>query len=341
MPDTPMSPVQIEHGLGQLLATQHGLGASADPEEVADTEEVTDAGDELGLEAEDSEAVDDAEDEGDDEAAATDEPEFALDLKVNGEEHRITDRAEAIKLAQLGMHFTQRNEAVIQRERQADERIAEANRARDQYAAYLPEIEAYLANPLGERPKRDAYQDELSYLKADKQWAEAQENVQAARAERQRVEQEQAQERQQALQRWARDQDQALLAELPEWHDRQVRQQETQKMLAYAREMGISDAALQNPLLVCDKSFVMILRDAMRYRQVTEKGATAVEKVRTTEAAPGPAKRGDGATVSRRRKEIESRASSGKIDDIAPGMGQVMGRILELQHSSNNRTRKR
>jgi hypothetical protein len=109
--------------------------------------------------------------------------------------------------------------------------------------------------------------------------------------------------------------------------------------MEYALGVGISQQALQNPLLVRDKAFVQILRDAMRYQQVTEKGATEVKRVQTQVAAPGPAKPGE--TVSRRRKELETRAASGKVDDVAPAMGHLAARILEIQRETNNRNRKR
>jgi hypothetical protein len=329
-----MSPVEIERGLGGLLATQF-YGAS-DPKEVA-PQEVAETTDELGnTMPEDSEVATEAEAESDDEAAATDAPDFALDLKVNGAEHRITDRAEAIKLAQLGMHFTQRNEEVLQLRRQVEEREAEATRIRDQYATYLPEIEAYLANPLGDAPKREAFADELSYYKAKDQYVAAQERVQAVKAERQRVMQEQQQQRDAAIARWVRDQDQAILTAIPEWNDPSVMRAETQAMTEYALRAGISQQALQNPLLVRDKAFVAILRDATLYQQLKAQGATEVKRAQSPVAAPGAAKP-VGETVNRRRKELETRAKSGKTADVAPAMSQLMGRVLELQNATNNR----
>lgn len=344
MPDTnspAMSPVEIEQGFSQLLTTQFmDVGADEEQDQQVAVDEGTDTTDELGAtDAEDSEVVDDAEQVDDDESA-TDEPEFVLDLKVNGEDIRITDRAEAVKLAQLGKHFTQRNEAVIQRERQAEALEIEAAKARDQYAAYLPEIEAYLANPLGEAPKREAFTDELSYYKAKDKYIADKERVDTLRAERDRVAREQQEQRDRQLERWVREQDQRVLAEIPEWHDQAVMRAETQAMTEYALRAGISQQALQNPLLVRDAAFVKILRDAMRFQQVQTKGATEVKKVQTRVAPPGPAK-APGEGVSRRRKELEARAKSGKVDDVAPAMGHLMGRILEIQQTTNNRKRQR
>ena len=335
-----MSPVEIERGLGGLLATQF-FGASDPTKEEVAPQEVAEPTDELSdTTLEDSEVATEAEAEGDDEAAATDEPDFVLDLKVNGVEKRITDRAEAIKYAQLGMHFTQRNEEVLQLRRQVEEREAEATRLRDQYAASLPEIEAYLANPLGEAPKRDAFPDELSYYKAKDQYTAALERVQAVKAERQRVEQEQRQQRDAAIARWVKDQDQAVLTTIPEWNDPNVMRAETQAMTEYALQAGISQQALQNPLLVRDKAFVQILRDATLYQQIKAKGATEVKRVQSPVAAPGAAKP-VGETVNRRRKELEARAKSGKVDDVAPAMSQLMSRVLEIQNATNNRKPKR
>lgn len=318
----PLSPVQIEKGLGSLLATQY-LDASDGTER---KDEVADGN------AEGTETTD--------ELAATDgeTSEFLLDLKVNGKEHRITDRAEAIKYAQLGMHFTQRNEAVIQRERQAEEREAEAVRYRDQYAGFLPEIEAYLANPLGPAPTRDKFPDDLSYYKAKDAHAEALKGVEGLRAERQRVDREQQEQRNKAMERWVREQEQAILTAIPEWNDTAVMRAEGQAMTEYALRQGISQQALQNPLLARDKAFILILRDAMRFQQVQSKGATEVKRVQATTAAPGT-KPAAGETVNRRRKELETRAKSGKTADIAPAMGHLLARTLELQQKPKQKQR--
>jgi len=325
------SPVQIEQGMGNLFATQFFAGADepkAGPQETDEIEAPADTtGEQVEIEAEAGEEAP----EGDETTEATDEPAFALDLKVDGEEVRITDRAEAVKLAQLGKHFTKKNEALIQEKQAFETERKETRELRSRYAEALPQVEAFLKMPLGEPPKREAFPDELSYLKADKQHREALAGVENVRAEWQRVQQEQQAEQAEALKSWVAQQDELVLAAIPEWTDPTVRQSEGRAMAEYARKVGISEQALQNPLLVRDKAFVLLLRDAMRYQQVQAKGATEVKRVQTPVAAPG-AKPAAGESVSRRRKEIESRAKSGKVDDIAVGMGHLVAKALELQH---------
>jgi hypothetical protein len=328
----PMSQVDVEKGLGAFLATRYNLGAGA-ATEVAEPEEVNDVTEEAAV-ADGQAETENVAEETETEAEAPAEPEFLLDLKVNGKERQITDRAEAIRLAQLGLASTERFEEASRLVSQAEEREREATRHRDQYAAYLPEIEAFLANPIGEPPKREGFPDDLSYYKAKDAYADALGKVQAVRAERERLAKEQQAEGQRKLERWVQDQDRALLAELPEWHDTSVRESEAREMLEAAKRYGISDAALQNPLLVRDKAFVLMLRDAMRYRKAADAGAAEVREAPTTGAKPG-----SGPQVQprdRQRREIEKRAQSGKTADVAVAMGHLMARKLELDKQAQN-----
>lgn len=334
----PMSQVDVEKGMGAFLATQYDLGAGTATEavEVADEEANDVTEDAADGNAGQAETDDDAE-ETENEAEATAEPEFLLDLKVNGKERQITDRAEAIRLAQLGLASTERFEEASRIERQATEIAQEATKARDQYAAYLPEIEAFLANPIGEPPKRDAFPDDLSYYKAKDAYAEALGRVQAVQAERQRLATEQQAESQKKLVRWVEEQDRALLAELPEWHDNAVRESEAREMLEAAKRYGITDAALQNPLLVRDKAFVLMLRDAMRYRKAADAGAAEVKKAPARDAKPGSGPQPQ--PRDRQRKEIEKRAQSGKTADVAVAMGHLMARQFELDKAQTRKGR--
>lgn len=328
----PMSPVEIEKGLSNLLATQF-LDASEDD---AGTDEIEARADTTGEQA-DIETADETP-EGEEQAEATEVEEFALAIKVDGEELQITDRAEAVKLAQLGKHFTKKNEALIQEKQAFESERKETRELRSRYAEALPQVEAFLRMPLGEAPKREAFPDELSYLKADKQFREAQQGVENVRAEWRRVQEEQAKEQAEALRAWVNDQDQQLLSAIPEWTDNAVKASEWRAMEAYAVSKGVNPQALQNPLLVRDKAFVLMLRDAMRYQQVQTKGVTEVKRVQATTAAPGPKPVGD--TASRRRKEIEARTKSGKTADIAPAMAHLMARTLELQHTNDNKRKR-
>lgn len=327
-----MSTVEIEQGLGAWFATQH---MGADPaSEVAEAEEVTDEPVEAAAENAGQAETEDVTEETETEAEATDEPEFLLDLKVNGKERRITDRAEAIRLAQLGLASTERFEEASRLERQANEIAAEATRLRDQYAAYLPEIEAFLANPIGEPPKREGFPDELSYYKAKDAYAEQLARVQAVQAERQRIAKEQHEERQKALAKWVEEQDRAILAELPEWHDTSVRESEAREMLEAAKRYGISDAALQNPLLVRDKAFVLMLRDAMRFRKAAEAGATEVKKIPARDAKPGSGPQPQ--PRDRRRKELMAQAKAGD----ARAQEALLGQLIERQSQLTQRTKR-
>lgn len=322
--DRPKSSHEIAQGLGALLATREAPARAEEPADepvVEDTDvpEIEDDGEEQEVET-------------DEEPEATEVEEFALDLKVNGVDYRITDRAEATKLAQLGKHFTQKNEALIQREQAFEAERQSVTEVRQRYAEALPQIEAYLANPLGEPPAEKDFKDRASYLEAKDAYSETLGKVQAVRAEMQRVQAEQAEEHQRQLAKWAEAEEQHTLAAIPEWIDAHTRQTDVQQMQEYAHGIGMPQQVLQSPQLVHATWFRVLLRDAARYQKSAERGSTEVKKVQTKEAAPGTGSEARTQGKSKRLREHRQRIknSGGRVEEAAPVMDALLQRQRQL-----------
>lgn len=330
-PDRPKSQREIASAIGSIVqatTVEEEPMTSEDaepdtpeePDALIDTDEVDDEDAEVEAEAAEDEEVD-ADDEPDPEA--TDDDAFSLDLVVNGEEYSVTDRAEAIKLAQLGKHFTNLREEQVQREKEIAQERSQLQQERQHYAQALPVLEKFLSAPLGDPPDPNQFDDQAQYLFAKDQYNEQLQNVQAVRAEMQRVQQEQQQEQQAALARMREQQAQELARKLPAWSDSKTKAEESKQIAEYARSMGVTDEELNN---LIDHRQVLILRDAMRYRRAKQAGQQKVKgkKPQTKDAAPGSGQQGDPkARVVKKAKEA-IRKRGGKVTDVAPLMGQLL-----------------
>lgn len=332
-PDKPRSQREIAEGLGSILmATTPDEEPEASSEEV-EPEEAPEAPDEAEA-PEDEEVVDEqAEVEDEDEVDAEDveaEPEateddaFSLDLVVNGEEYTVTDRAEAQKLAQLGKHFTNLREQQVKREQEIEQEQAQLQQERSRYAQALPVLEKFLTAPLGDPPDPSQFDDQAQYLFAKDQYNEQLQNVQAVRAEMQRVQQETAEQQKAAFEKFREHHARQLEQKLPEWSDPKVRATESKDIQDYGLAMGLTEEELGN---LADHRFVLILRDAMRYRQAKEAGQKKVgkKKPKTKDAAPGSGKASVDTQGRRYRKAREAiRKRGGKPQDVAPLMGALL-----------------
>lgn len=323
-----LSTIEIEQGLNSVFATLRG--AEQEPDAVPVDADALDE----QAEAEAGEVDGELEEEESESEATEGEDEFHLDLKVDGEELRITDRAEATRLAQLGKHFTKKNEELI-RERQQFEAEVDGfrNDTQKRYIAGLQEVEQFFSSLIGDPPVEASFNgNETAYLRALKQYNEAAVAVEQYRAERQRATQELQGVEAQKLRRWAETQEQDTLARIPEWVDQSVREAEVRTMTDYARDIGVPPEAFGYPQLVNSAWFRVMLRDAARYKHAAQVGASEVKRVGTKEAAPGSGTEMRRETRDKRLRDAKKQVvqNGGKIQDIAPLAEQLLQRHSQL-----------
>lgn len=320
--ERPMTDHEIGQGLSELLSTVRGDR----PAEIAEAEAPTDE------EQPDAESLaepgEEDVDEGESETEDVEVPTFSLKYKYKGQDLEETDEAEAVKYYQLGRHLTERQEEIVSRERAVEERDAEVDQLRARYLEALPQIEAWLRSPLGEPPRREDFEDETAYLKADKAYRDAFGQVQAVQAEHQREQQEQQAKVQKRISEWARTEEQKTLAEIPEWHDLSVREQEVRDMLSYATNVGAPENL---PFELTNATwFRRVLRDAASYRKAVDAGSSEVKKTQPKTAAPGSVAETRVEGRTKRLNAMKKRAASGKTDDIAPLASQLVERFQQL-----------
>lgn len=274
---------------------------------------------ELQAEANESEAEsdDESEVEQDEDVEEAEEPQ-RFRVKAAGEEREVT-LDELIKSYQLGTDYTKKSQAVaeerkaVEAERQA---VQEAKALRDQYAQRLEMMEQML------KPQDET--ENLAYLKETDpigysvkvaEMVERDKQLNAVRAERERIAQQQEHERQQNLQRYVAEESQKLVAAVPEFADPAKGETLRKSIREFGKSLGFSDQELAS---VYDSRAVLTLYKAMQYDKLV---ASKPEITKKVAQAPKVIKAG----VSQPRdsnaeelKKLKARArESGRVADAA------------------------
>lgn len=331
-----------EHDIARGIATLIDPTTAEGNTEAASAEagdEVTDEAAALSQATEQADTVE-AEDEvtEDDEGAeSTDESGFELVLQRHGEEYRVVDRDEATRLAQLGLHFTKKNEEVLALERAVSDERTQVAQLRTQYTEALPMIQEYLKAPLGERPKRDQFKTVDEYDRALQAWDQGTAQVEAVRQEHERLQQEQQQQANEALQKFLAESDAQTLALIPEWTDQSVLATEVPVLRKYALDQGIPEAWFANPWVSRVPGFLAVLRKAWQFEDASARGKSTVEEVKqkTKDAAPGP---GGEQAVNQRAKNLRDlkkdvRERGGNARDVSVLMESLLDRQSQLKRT--------
>ena len=267
-------------------------------------------------EAESEESYDESEVE-QEEAEELEEPQ-KFRVKAAGEEREVT-LDELIKSYQLGTDYTKKSQAVAE-ERKAVEAerhaVQEAKALRDKYAQRLEMMEQML------RPQDET--ENLAYLKETDpigysvkvaEMVERDKQLNAVRAERERIAQQQEQERQQNLQRMVAEESQKLVAAVPEFADPTKGEALRKDIRSFGKSLGFSDQELAS---VYDSRAVLTLYKAMQYDKLMASKPEVTKKVAQAPKVmkPGVAQSRD--TGSEELKKLKARAKqSGRVADAA------------------------
>jgi hypothetical protein len=268
-------------------------------------------------EAESDESYDESEVEQDEDVEEAEEPQ-KFRVKAAGEEREVT-LDELIKSYQLGTDYTKKSQAVaeerkaVEAERQA---VQEAKALRDQYAQRLEMMEQML------KPQDET--ENLAYLKETDpigysvkvaEMVERDKQLNAVRAERERIAQQQEHDRQQQLQQHIAEESQKLVAAVPEFADPTKGDSLRKSIREFGKSIGFSDQELAS---VYDSRAVLTLYKAMQYDklvaskpEVTKKVAQAPKVIK-----PGVSQPRDNAAEE--MKKLKSRVkNSGRVSDAA------------------------
>lgn len=164
-------------------------------------------------------------------------------------------------------------------------------------------------------------QDPVQWLKLKELERQRASEIQAVMAERQRMQAVMQQEQSQKLQEHLAVQKSLMLEKIPEWADSDVQAEEQRKLVEFGKQVGFSDQELDT---LYDHRALIVLRDAMRYNELTN-GEKITEAKSKIGSAKGGSKKTARQTRSRKQKaQRQKLRKTGKIEDAASLMGQIL-----------------
>lgn len=298
-----------------------------------ETDEIEAAGD-PEQDADGDEDPDDPDADDDDEDADPDgEPESdsTYKVKVDGEEIEVT--LEELKRGYSGQaHLQKRHDRLRANEQQLMQEADNVQRARSYYLSKLEELNRLETELTPKEPDWDTLrqEDPIAWAEQRELWRSRKEARQERERQIQAARQEAEAHQQSVYTRYLQTEAEMLLQKMPELADAE-KAPVFKRQLAEAAELyGISPAELE---AVADHRPLMVLRDAMLYRQSQKQAKPAAEPQATAPspspapgAKPRPARLRPGAIASgsqsasqqKKAKQIKDRARrTGKVDDVA------------------------
>lgn len=259
-------------------------------------------------EAEDSDEV---EEETEEEAPQT------FTVKASGEEKEVTFD-ELVSGYQLGADYTKKTQELAENRKAVEaeaKAIIEAQQVRDTYAQRLQAVEQLLT--MNDSPEDIASMkenDPIGYAVKVAEMTEKKEQLQAVRAEQQRIAQQQQADRAQAMQRQIAQESAKLAEVLPEFSDKAKGEQIRNEIRNYGKTVGFTDQELSQ---VYDSRHVLVLHKAAMYDKL-QKSKPGVQK----KVANAPKMIKSGTKVKQGNNDVQKRQKaqlkgSGKVRDAA------------------------
>lgn len=283
-----------------------------------DSEEAEDKADyEEAVEATEDEVEEYADSEDDDNEVEEEEQPQTFRVKAAGEEKEVT-LEELMQGYQLGADYTKKTQEVAElrkaneAERQA---IEESKKVRDTYAQRLKAIEEFLTQ--GDSQEDLAVMkenDPIGYAVKVAEMTEKKEQLNAVRAEQQRLAQQQQAEQSQAMQNFVAQEAQKLAQVLPEFSDKTKGEQVRNEIRNYGKSVGYTDNELAQ---VYDSRHVITLHKAMLYDKLQKSKPSVKKKVAE---APKMVKSGTKVKQSvsdAQKKQMARLRQTGKKEDAA------------------------
>jgi len=259
-------------------------------------------------EAEDSDEV---EEETEEEAPQT------FTVKASGEEKEVTFD-ELVSGYQLGADYTKKTQELAENRKAVEaeaKAIIEAQQVRDTYAQRLQAVEQLLTmNDSTEDLVSMRENDPIGYAVKVADMTEKKEQLQAVRAEQQRIAQQQQADRAQAMQRQIAQESAKLAEVLPEFSDKAKGEQLRSEIRNYGKSVGFTDQELSQ---VYDSRHVLVLHKAAMYDKL-QKSKPGVQK----KVANAPKMIKSGTKVKQGNNDVQRRQKqqlkgSGKVRDAA------------------------
>jgi hypothetical protein len=267
-------------------------------------------------EVESEEDTYEAEDSDEDEEETEEAPQ-TFTVKASGEEKEVTFD-ELVSGYQLGADYTKKTQELAENRKAVEaeaKAIIEAQQVRDTYAQRLQAVEQLLRmNDSTEDLVSMRENDPIGYAVKVADMTEKKEQLQAVRAEQQRIAQQQQADRAQAMQRQIAQESAKLAEVLPEFSDKVKGEQIRNEIRNYGKTVGFTDQELSQ---VYDSRHVLVLHKAAMYDKLQKSKPGVQKKVAN---APKMIKSGTKQTKNSndvQRRQKQQLKGSGKVRDAA------------------------
>ena len=268
-------------------------------------------------EVESEEDTYEAEDSDEDEEETEEEAPQKFTVKASGEEKEVTFD-ELVSGYQLGADYTKKTQELAENRKAVEaeaKAIIEAQQVRDTYAQRLQAVEQLLT--MNDSPEDIASMkenDQIGWAIKVAEMTEKKEQLQAVRAEQQRIAQQQQADRAQAMQRQIAQESAKLAEVLPEFSDKAKGEQIRNEIRNYGKTVGFTDQELSQ---VYDSRHVLVLHKAAMYDKL-QKSKPGVQK----KVANAPKMIKSGTKVKQGNNDVQKRQKaqlkgSGKVRDAA------------------------
>ena len=341
MADKQPAPQAHENQLqpGSLWEAQEALLQMTEPEgETPETEEATPAEEEESQpvaedESFEEESEEEEEPEGEEESEETDvEEEELYTVKVDGAEREVnldehlngySRQSDYTKKTQ---QLAQERQQMGQLQQQWQQEMIAAQTERQQYIDALGQVVNQSMTGLEEYANIDwatlKEDDPIAYVTRRDEFREAQENVRAMQGQQAYAMQQQEAEMQNAVQYRTREELGMLVQKIPEWKDKDTRQELTKNLREYATGQGFSPEEISS--LIDHRSLIVLLKaqkyDAMQNSDV---------KSKKLKNKPNVVRSGTGTTSkatskSKRAAKMKRLQNTGHVDDAVSILEDMM-----------------
>jgi hypothetical protein len=240
------------------------------PENDVDAEPETDA------EAEGEEGAEAEGDEDGEEAEAEGTGTELKTLKFGDREIKLSaEDAHEVERATMRLDDYTRAKQELSHKEQQYGQFAEQMRA--DYGKRIAELYAEVGNEQKVDWEKLRDEDPHAYLMQREQFREREAKRETLRGEFQRVQNEQMEAQRRNLGQYVADQSQKLFDKIPEWRDDKLRSKEGREINEFLISQGFAPDEIGQ---LYDHRYVMIARDAMRYRGIKQQKSAVESKVR-------------------------------------------------------------
>ncbi len=280
------------------------------------------------FEEQDEELVDEEELEYDDEDGEEEteveelEEQPVYRVTVDGSEIEVT-QDELINGYSRQQDYTRKTQELANQRKTIEQQAQELSQRDAIYAQLLPKMEAQLQGELVDEPdwKTLVDEDPVAYVREQQIWNEKKEKLNAAQAERQRLEQENQVKQQEQLVKFVQEGQQKILEIVPEWKNAEVAQKEKLAIRDYG--INVLGYAPQEMDAIYDYRALLGLRNAwLNSKTVEATKKKPTQKAPARVARPGTTTRKKSVAPAKRAKQVL--AKTGKVQDAAKVFEQFL-----------------